>query len=322
MSNQTCGSQKLGGCRWPVEFWMLLLLNCHGKSQPVNPETASARPQQLLTPCLLFSLLLLAMGCQTPNCNFSRIINEPAPLPEAMRASFGKVGVLPESVVPEPDLPKPMGTAETMGLVAVGTLVGFHKTVNPKDDPRGIPFELIYGPPLAITAGILGGLFVGVPEHQQRAAENAIRSAIREEPLERGLQARIHGLAGEQRRKNLLPLDESATAELKDHSPTNFQALASSGLDSVLLVRMVHHRFEAPEGINPEMAFAVEANIKLIRVTDGQVLTKSQLAYRSQRRSFVDWGLHDAKRLRSELETARNLFAEIILEQYFGSAEK
>jgi hypothetical protein len=94
--------------------------------------------------------------------------------------------------------------------------------------------------------------------------------------------------------------------------------LAGMGVDSVLLVRMANHRFEAPEGINPQMAFAVEANIYVIRVTDGELIASSTLDYRSRSRTFTKWARRDAKRLRSELRSARRLFAEVLLDQYFG----
>ena len=112
--------------------------------------------------------------------------------------------------------------------------------------------------------------------------------------MERGIQAKIHALAGEQRRRNLVPIVEMETAGLKSLNPTNaaFQVLAASGADSVLLVRMVDHRFQSDEGIQPSMPFAVEAEIAVIRVVDGKILAKSALAYRSQERSFIEWGAH------------------------------
>ena len=266
---------------------------------------------------LCLFLPLFASGCQTSS--FSRIINEPAPLPLELRARFGKVGVVPDALAADPRLSRPLNKSDAMVLITDRTYRNIDRTLDPEKGST-VFFEMFFAAPFSAAVGLLGGLTSGVSEQDLKHAEAAIRKAIREEPLERGLQAHIYALAGEQRRTNLVALQPAEISALKSQNSTNlnYQILTGSGVDSVLLVRMVDHRFETRDAVNPRIAFAVEANIAVVRVADGQELTRSAMSYRSPKRTLTNWAAHDAKALRAELETARNLFAEMILNQYFG----
>src|SRR5262249_7229226 len=58
--------------------------------------------QRRATPCAVLTLsLAIGAGCRSNDTNFSRILNEPAPLPESVRANLGVVGILPASVSSE-----------------------------------------------------------------------------------------------------------------------------------------------------------------------------------------------------------------------------
>jgi hypothetical protein len=275
--------------------------------------------QRFVLHALCSIAILLVTGCQTADRNFSRIINEPAPLPDDLRAAFGKVGVVPDALPLDPRLSRPLNKPDAMVLISERTYRNIDRTLDPEKGST-VFFEMFFAAPFSAAVGLLGGLASGVTEHDLQKAEAAIRKVIREEPLERGLQGNIYALAGEQRRTNLVALhpDQIAALRTSNSSNLNYRVLATTGVDSVLLVRMVDHRFETRDAVNPKIAFAVEANVALVRVADGQELTRSALSYRSPNRTLTNWAAHDAKALRVELETARNLFAEVILDQYFG----
>ena len=260
-------------------------------------------------------------GCRTSGTNFSRVINESAPLPVEVRASFGKVGVLPDDVLPEPRLLLPQNNGQAIGTIAAATFRYLDKNAEPASSkPSDVAGKILFDAFVAGVAGVLGGLVTGIPESELKRGEAALRTAIQGEPLERGLQAQVYDLAGEERRLNLIPIPSAYAAMLKSENPNirNYRMLEGVGVDSVLLVRMVRHRFEAREGINPLMTFAVEANTYVIRGGDGEVVASQSLDYRSRSRTFRQWATHDGKRLRSELRSARRLFAEILLDYYFG----
>src|SRR5258705_4380388 len=96
-------------------------------------------PVGVLSLCIF--VLLLASGCQTQSRNFSRIVNEPAPLPAGLRASFGKVGVVPDAVMPDPRWSRPMNKLEAMEVIAERTF----KNTKPSLDSPNIfePKELL-----------------------------------------------------------------------------------------------------------------------------------------------------------------------------------
>jgi hypothetical protein len=56
----------------------------------------------------------LGAGCRSSDTNFSRIVNEPAPLPESVRSSLGVVGLLPPSVSSEFAFQYPMTPGQVM----------------------------------------------------------------------------------------------------------------------------------------------------------------------------------------------------------------
>jgi len=280
-----------------------------------------AKPKITLQRNSALALLVVLAGCQTAGTNFSRVINEPAPLSAEVRASFGTVGVLPDYVLADPRLEFPQNKGQAMGTIAAATFNYLDKTVEPASDKlRDEGAKIMFDAIVASVAGVFGGLLAGIPEPELKKGEAALRAAIQQEPIERGLQAKVYEMAGEARRMNLIPVPAAYAALLKSENPTNrnYRMLAGTGVDSVLLVRMAKHRFEAAEGINPAMVFAVEANMYVIRVADGELIACSSLDYRSRSRTFTHWARRDAKRLRSELRHARDVFTELLLDYYFG----
>src|SRR4051812_30705941 len=211
----------------------------------LHVPSCNERPIGVLSLCIF--VLSVASGCQTSSRNFSRIINEPAPLPEALRASFGKVGVIPDAAPPDPRWSRPMNKPEAMALIAERTFKNIDRanhweTMDLEEMPTALLFDVFCAAPFSLSVGILGGLASGTSEHDLRQAEAAIRKAIREEPLERGLQAKIHAKAGAQRLTNLIAIQETEISALKNSTNLNYQVLAAHGIDSVLLVQMLDHR--------------------------------------------------------------------------------
>src|ERR1041384_1736020 len=76
-------------------------------------------------PGLIGNLLFLIClaGCSSANWEVSRIVNEPEPLPEKERASFGTIGLLQGNARTGMHLDGPAGTMEVTGKVADKTFV-------------------------------------------------------------------------------------------------------------------------------------------------------------------------------------------------------
>jgi hypothetical protein len=71
--------------------------------------------QRRALPCFVLVLsLAFVAGCRSSGTNFSRIVNEPAPLPESVRANLGVVGLLPAGVSSEFTFEYPPTQGEVM----------------------------------------------------------------------------------------------------------------------------------------------------------------------------------------------------------------
>jgi hypothetical protein len=86
-------------------------------------------------------LLTACAGCHTSYDNFSRVINEPAPVSADVRASFGTVGVLPASRAAQ-ELPPPQASPAQSGTAGMSAPPGLrmdltweHPAPSPDKDP-------------------------------------------------------------------------------------------------------------------------------------------------------------------------------------------
>lgn len=255
---------------------------------------------------LLVSLLGLCSGCRTHEGNFSRIINEPAPVPESVRARFGHVGILVTGDNPDFGFKRPATPTEAVLPIMDKTFAPIDRTT---DDASMLAFGLI----ASGVVGVVGSYVVGVPEAEIKEAESAVRKALVDAPLETQIQKRVAQIAG---RRNI-PQPLSVTVKDISRRPTaeDMRGLSVLGLDSLLVIQVFQQRFEELHGLNPPMTFAVTVDVEVLRVSDGVRLHRGELEYRGRKLKFTEWAEHRAKPFRAEMERVTRTTAAVIVDQ-------
>jgi hypothetical protein len=273
----------------------------------------------LLHTTLLIFLLNICSGCRTTEGNFSRIINEPAPVPENVRTGFGRMGVLLTSENPEFNFNPPATPVEAAIPIAEKTYNSVHRSTRPdknsdlddyyKESAASLAFSVI----AAGVVGVVGSYVVGVPEDEIKDAEATLRKALHNHPLESLIQSRVLQMAARQP----IPHLSSVTMKVNSRNPTtnDLQALSVLGLDSLLIIRVGQQRFEELSGLNPPMTFAVAVEVEVKRVSDGARLHKGYLEYRGRRLKFTEWAERKAKPFRSEMERVTRTMTSVIVDQ-------
>jgi hypothetical protein len=281
---------------------------------------------------LCIALATLSTGCRTNYYNISRIINEPAPVPESVRKSFGVVGALPANVSPDFYFTAPLNKSAGAEKATVQTFDSMEKATRFKWDhhgPSGIAGDLtievariLFSAIISGTVGTLTGIIAGVPDEKLKQAEQVLRQALNDDPLDRGIIAKIYQTAEGRRCDKLLPVPEAMLGNftIGSFNRSNFTALASTGIDSVLLIRIYRQHFSVAEGINPPMSYYAAADVKVVSTRDVVLLHSGYLEYHSRRHTFMDWAANDASRFRGETRRAQRIFASVILDQLFTVA--
>ena len=275
---------------------------------------------------LALAVLALASGCESNRYNVSRIVNEPAPVPDAVRNEFGVVGALPSNYEPRFYFRSPLNKAEAAEKLSVDSFGAMEKATrfHWSSDARAVPAELamevtriFYSAILSGTVGTLGGIISGVSETKLKEAEAAIRQALRDDPLEKGVISNIYHFAGNKQCETLAAIPQDLSAKLsreRDRKP-DFSSLTNAGIDSVLLIRFYNQHFGVPEGINPPVTYVASADVKIVRARDGELLHAGYLEYHSRHHTFTAWGANGAKFFRGETRRAQRIFADVIFDQ-------
>lgn len=271
---------------------------------------------------LLVPLAVTLLGCQTPVDHFARIVNEPQPVSAEVRESFGVMGVLPAQPVAPFDFRYPAGVGASMAVIGTESFVAMaDSALHFEDADLGGKLEAVaFSAALATAAGVVGGLFAGVPEGDVRRAQTAIERALEENSIEPRVSAHLYEIAALGRSTNLVAISEAAVAEFSSGGCTNrdVSAFVDAGVDSVLILRVIEEGFAAEPTLNPPMAVDIKLEIQVVRVLDGQDLFVDVLQYRGERRRFTQWGAKQARLFRRELDAAQATFAAVIFDELVG----
>ena len=269
--------------------------------------------------CLIALAAVTFSGCQTGEDNFPRIINEPMPVPPAQRSSFGVIGILPADLAAHFEFGQPDSPGEAAGVIGTKAFVGLADSSMRSDEghPGRQLGDIAFSAALAGVIGVFGSVLAGVPEGDVKRAQTAMSLALRDNPLEPGIQTRIQQLAVKKHCQNLVPVPETVRARLEDNAPAaeHLRTLAGSDIDSVLLIRVDDERFVPGTGLNPPMAVEINLSIQIVRVSDGKVLFAKTLEYQGNRQPFTRWGANHAKLFRAELQIAQQTFAGVIFDE-------
>ncbi len=273
-----------------------------------------------LQTCVIVLAVVAVSGCRTGESDFPRIVNEPMPVPPALRSSFGVIGVLPADLATNFEFGQPARPGEAMGVIGTTTFIGLAETSTENDEghPGRQLEDIAFSAALAGVIGVFGGVMTGVPQGDLKRAQAAMSLALRDNPLEPGIQAQLQQLAGKKRSRNFGPIPETIRTRLNGNTiaKDNLQALAGSGIDSVMCLQVDGERFVPGAGLNPPMAVDISLRVLILRVSDGQTLFEQTLEYQGEKLRFTRWGANHAKLFRAELEVAQRTFAAAIFDEF------
>ena len=273
-----------------------------------------------------FGLLLIATtGCRSlddRDADFSRILNEPAPVSDSVRASFGTMGVVTTAARPQLLLESPRNFGDVFGGTAARSFaamekISFEESDNPADDARALMFVAAG----AVAAGLVVGAFNSIPQSEVEKGQAAMSLALRDEPLDRGIQRELLKQAQGREIASFRPVPELLVDQIRVSNPTNLDLRALSGqdVDSVLVLNVERCGFASRFQGNPPLAFVALINADVVQARDGTMLHSGTVIYTSGRRHFNRWVANDAQLFRSELEKAQRLCAEVLLDQFYGN---
>src|SRR5262249_16683665 len=96
-------------------------------------------------------------------------------------------------------------------------------------------------------------------------------------------------------------------------SPVVAPPPAERQAETTLDIQVATAALEGDGGVNPALALCVEAEARLIRLSDGAELYSCPVHYRSEQRKFTRWAAHDAQQFRQELQRCyREVSATIV----------
>ncbi len=278
--------------------------------------------------CLSGLVLIIGQGCRTGE-NFSRVVDEPAPLPESVRSTFGVMGVPLAQSNPAVAFDHPMTKAGIMQQQAGRTFVFIEDAPRNYSDNKadfkgtvsgGLESEsgrLLFSLIAAGAVGALEGIFAGVAKGDLARCESALSAVLKDDPLQGRIQKRVREIAGEKAWTRLVPVPESvltAGPGVTNASPE----LATRGIDSVLLIRVTDQEFSVTGELDPLLGYSADIEIRVVRASDGAGLHTFHLQYCSQQRHFVTWGDQHAKAFRDEMDNAQQVIADCILQHLFA----
>ena len=269
--------------------------------------------------CAIALAAVAVSGCRTGEGDFPRIVNEPMPVSPALRSSFDVIGVLPADLATNFEFGQPARPGEAMGIIGGSSFqeMAGASTENDEGHPGRQLEDIAFSAALAGVIGVFGGVMTGVPEGDLKRAQAAMSLALRDNPLEPGIQAQLQQLAVKKHSRNFVPIPETVRAWLNGNTITkeSLQALAGSGIDSLMCLHVDSERFVPGAGLNPPMAVDISLRVLILRVSDGRALFDKTLEYQGEKLQFTRWGANHAKLFRAELEVAQRTFAAAIFDE-------
>ena len=101
----------------------------------------------------------------------------------------------------------------------------------------------------------------------------------------------------------------------------DYARFAMRGIDFVLELNITQIAFIGSGGRNPNLALAMSANARLIRIADNRVIwNNSQITFTSGQAEFTQWQMEDAKVLKSAIAVGLDSLARQIDENIFLKA--
>jgi len=288
-----------------------------------EPRTKSRSSRISAISMGLATLLLFSQGCRNP---------APPPLDQDIRASLGTVGVYSIGPTLNTSVSGPIGVREeTLKGAAKGGGIGVLSGIGGGAlTGAGVglvcgPFAVICSPIFAVwgaaiggTGGLVAGGTIGAVNHHAHAipvdvadgARTAFAGAIAGRDLQADLRREIvssaSGSSGSW-------IDVGADGGTEPAPNPDYGRFAERGANSVLEVGIVHLVLDGEGGKDPELALAIDARTRLIRVPSNNVLWgDGHLSFESPKVPLSQWTADDSRLLKSEIDRGVQVLAQRI----------
>ncbi len=251
--------------------------------------------------------------------------HRPSHLSEDIRAQLGTIGVVSPRFAPEVTLDmsaewtgEGAGREAARGAAgAAGETVAGVTYVSIIAGP-GILLGFALGLALALPAALVGGIHGAIaaePAESVEDVEARIRQVLAESKMQLALRLHVLQEARNQTPYTFILLTEEGPTEPGEE--ITYRAMRSEGVDTILEVSVQSVGFEGKWEINPPLAFAMTAHVRLIEVGDGTVHYDRAFPYNTGVRPYTEWTVNDAEAVRDAWNRGNQSLAEQIVEALF-----
>jgi hypothetical protein len=296
----------------------------------VRAQAASAKRRATKVVATGLGMLLLSQGCHAPA---ARKLAAPPRLDERSAASLGTVGVYSVGPTPAAVVDGPVGTGEealkgaaSVGGIGMGAGAGGGALTGAGIGLACGPWVAVCVPAFALmgaTIGGVAGLVVGgtvggvqsgtnaIPTDVAENATAAVTAALSSRDLHADLRSRT--IALDQGTAHRIDLGGDST---RPPSTREYARFAPSGVDTVLEIKVARVALIG-EGNDPDLALAIDAQARLIRLPEGEVLWENQeMMFASAPAKLSAGTADDSRLLKSEvdrgLETLAKRLGEVV----------
>src|SRR5882724_3122297 len=166
------------------------------------------------------------------------------------------------------------------------------------------------------TIGALGGTVYGAVTAESGskidAAQADLKSAVIQADIQMMVRDQVLQIVRDRSSLNFVAVDDqerSANAERID-----YQALASTGIDTVLEVSVPRLGLVGQFGINPPVSLFMTARARLVRTADGAEMYAEKFDYHGGGASkFLEWAADDGQMFRQEVDRGTRSLADDIV---------
>ena len=282
-------------------------------------------------------IVLVLVVCAGPwGCALKHPQGPQSPTDE-VRAQLKTIGLPvaafpPEAHVDAPTSGKGMGALKGAGVgLAVGATPGMAiagsigKGCNGGGELGAVicGAALVFGLGVAAaggTIGALGGTVYGAVTAESGskvgAAQAELKSALIQADVQTMLRDKVLEMVRDRSPLNFVAVDDENRGA--NGQPIDYQALASTGVDTVLEVSVPRIGLAGESGINPPISLLMNARARLVRTADGIEMYADKFDYRGDGASkFLEWAADEAQMFRQEIERGTRTLAEDIVRLVF-----
>jgi len=170
------------------------------------------------------------------------------------------------------------------------------------------------------TIGALGGTVYGavIAESGSKidAAEAELKSAVIQADVQMMLRDHVLQTVRDRSSLNFIAVDDQRRGANGER--IDYQALASTGIDTVLEVSVPRVGLAGQPGINPPVSLFMTARARLVRTADGAEMYAEKFDYHGGGASkFLEWAADDGQMFRQEVDRGTRSLADDIVRLVF-----